>query len=196
MMAGVQGSGKTTACAKLALHAQAEGQAAAAGRGRPRAARPRSSSCAPWAARSACRCGREGRDPVKLAKSAREGGRAPERRRGDHRHRRAPARRPRDDEAGPPDQGRHEAASRADGVRRHDRSGRRDAGARVHARGRHDRVHPHEARRRRARRRRAVDHGGHRHARSTSSGRGRSPRTSSRSTPTGWRGGSWAWATC
>ena len=39
MMAGVQGSGKTTACAKLASLPQEQGQAPAAGGRRPRAAR-------------------------------------------------------------------------------------------------------------------------------------------------------------
>ena len=39
MMAGVQGSGKTTACAKLAAHAEGAGPAPAPGRRRPRAPR-------------------------------------------------------------------------------------------------------------------------------------------------------------
>ncbi len=70
MMAGVQGSGKTTACAKLALPAQGEGQAPAAGRGRPPAARRR--RAAAHAGRRDRRAGRLARasDPVSVAKNA------------------------------------------------------------------------------------------------------------------------------
>ena len=61
MMAGVQGSGKTTACAKLADALEGQGQAPALDRGRPGAPRRRSSSSARSAGRSACPCGRRAR---------------------------------------------------------------------------------------------------------------------------------------
>ena len=173
---------------------QAEGQAAPAGGRGPGA---------PGGRRAAADAGTRDRRPGvvrgprprEAGEALAEGGRAPERRRGHRRHGGAPARRPRDDEAGPPDQGGHEAAPRPDGVRRHDRPGRRQPGARVHARGRHDRASSSRsstATRAAAPRSRSRPPPA---GRSTSWARGRSPRTWSRSTPTAWRGGSWAWAT-
>ena len=53
-----------------------------------------------------------------------------------------------------------------------------------------------EARRRCARRRRALRQGDHRQARSSSPRSARSSTSSRSSTPTGWRRGSSAWATC
>ena len=189
MMAGVQGSGKTTACAKLALHLKGKGRRpllVAADLERPAAVE----QLRTLGREIGVPVFSEGRDPVKVAKSAREGGGAPAGRRRHHRHRRAAARRRRHDEAGAAHPRRGEAASRADGVRRHDRSGRRGAGARVHARGRHDRVHPHEARRRRARRRGALDHGRHgppgvlrRHGREAGRSRAVLPRPDGRADP-------------
>ena len=58
-------------------------------------------------------------------------------------------------------------------------------------RRRHD-----QARRRRPRRRRAVRQGGHRQADPVRLARARSSTSSSASTPTAWRSGSSAWATC
>ena len=146
MMAGVQGSGKTTACAKLAKQLKGKGKRPlliAADLERPAAVEQlrtlgREIGVPVWS---------EGRDPVKVAK---QGLKEAERQNADvviiDTAGRS-ARRPRDDEAGAQDQGRHEAPPRPDGGRRDDRSGRGGPGAGVHARGRHHRVHPHEARR-------------------------------------------------
>ena len=68
LMAGLQGSGKTTCCAKLATPLPVRRARAPAGRLRrlPRPPPPTSSRCS--AARSACRCYREdGDDPVAIA---------------------------------------------------------------------------------------------------------------------------------
>ena len=112
MLAGVQGSGKTTACAKLAKHLKAKGRRPlliAADLERPAAVEQLRTlgseiGVPVWS---------EGRDPVKSREERREGGAAHGRRRRDHRHRGPAARRPRDDEAGPQDQGRHEARIRS-----------------------------------------------------------------------------------
>ena len=107
---------------------QGQGQAPAVDRGRPRA--PRGRRAAPHARPRDRRAGVvRGQGPREGGEAGPQGGRAPGRRRRDHRHRGSTPRRPRDDEAGPQDQGCHEAPARADGRRRDDRSGRRGAGA-------------------------------------------------------------------
>ena len=73
MMAGVQGSGKTTACAKLALHLQGEGQAPAAGRRRTSSAPRPSSSSGRWARDRRARSGPRAR-PGPAGEERREGG--------------------------------------------------------------------------------------------------------------------------
>ena len=196
MMAGVQGSGKTTACAKLALRLKKDGPATAPGRRRPRAARR---------GRAAVHPRRRGRRPGRVRgprsgegrEERAEGGGAEGLRRRDRRHRGASARRRGDDEAGAPHPRRREARSRPDGLRRDDGAGRRRSRParscnEVETTG----FHPDEARRRCARRRRALDHRGDGRARCSSRAWGRSPRTSRSSTPTGWPAGSWGWATC
>ena len=160
LMAGVQGSGKTTACAKLALHLKGKGRRPllvgadldrpARGRTAPDA-RPRDRH--PGVVR--------GPRPRPPGEERREGGGPVGRRRRDHRHGRPSPRGPGHDAAGPAHPRRDEAGPRRHGVRRDDGTGRGGAGARVHARGRHDGLHPHQARRRRPRRRGAVDDGGH-----------------------------------
>src|SRR5512132_4255351 len=148
LLAGVQGSGKTTASAKRAKYLKSKGRRpllVGADLDRPAAVEQlrtlgREIGVPVWS---------EGRDPVKLAKN---GGRRRHRRRG-----RAPARGPGDDEAGEEDQGRHQAGSRVDGVRRDDGAGCGDPGTRVHARRRHDGVHPDQARRGCSWRRRLID---------------------------------------
>ena len=110
MLAGVQGSGKTTACAKLAKHLKGKGRRpllVAADLERP--GRRRAAANARSRDRRARVVG--GPRPREAREERGEGGAAHRRRRRDHRHRRASARRPRDDEAGPQDQGRHEARS-------------------------------------------------------------------------------------
>ena len=132
VMAGVQGSGKTTACAKLARLLKSKGGRpllVAADLERPAAVEQlrtlgREVSVPVWS---------EGRDPVKVAKRGAGGSGSAERRCGDHRHGGTASRRRRHDEAGAQDQGRHASPSRVDGLRRDDRTGRRDPGARVHA---------------------------------------------------------------
>ena len=81
------------------------------------------------------------------------------------------------------------------GGRRHDRPGRGQRGRGLPRRPRDRRGHPVQARRRRPRWRGPVGQGGHRPARSPSRPPARSWATSSPSTPTAWRRGSWAWAT-
>ncbi len=115
LMAGVQGSGKTTACAKLAYHLKGKGKRpllVAADLERPAAVEQlrmlgREIGVPVWS---------EGKDPVKLAKNSLKEAERQGRRRRHRRHGGAPPRGPRDDEAGAADQGRHEAASRPDGV--------------------------------------------------------------------------------
>ena len=195
LMAGVQGSGKTTACAKLANQLKRKGRRPlliGADLERPAAVEQlrtlgREIGVPVWS---------EGKDPVKVAK---QGLKEADRQDADvviidtagrlHVDRR-------DDEAGPQDQGRHEAAPRAHGRRRDDGPGRGRASARVHARGRHDRLHPHEARRRCPWRGGALDHGGHRAAGvlRRHGGEARRPRGVP-SRPHG-RDASSAWATC
>ncbi len=157
MMAGVQGSGKTTHSREARAAPEGEGPPPAAGRGRPPAAGRR---------RAAVHPGRRDRGPGGVRRprpgegreERREAGEPRGQERGHHRHGRPPARGPRDDEAGQADPRRDAAAPRPDGVRRDDRSGRRRAGTRVHEGRRPDRLHPDEGRRRRPRRRGAVDH--------------------------------------
>ena len=196
MMAGVQGSGKTTACAKLAKHLKEKGRRpllVAADLERPAAVE----QLRTLGARSACRSWSEGTRPGKLAKNAVKEAERPGRQRRDHRHRRPPARRPRDDEAGPADQGRHEA--RITSLMACDAMTGQDAVVQARA-FMHD-----------------VDTTGFILTKLDGDARGgaalsitRSPAgpiyfagtgeqrrtTSSPSTPTGWRGGSSAWATC
>ena len=164
MLAGVQGSGKTTACAKLAKQLKGKGKRpllVAADLERPAAVEQlrtlgREIGVPVWS---------EGRDPVKVAKN---GVKEAERTGADvviidtagrlhvDPEMMKQARRIKD--VTKP----HHVLMACDAMTGQDAV---DPGARVHARGRHHRVHPHEARRRRARRRRAVDHRGHRQAR-------------------------------
>jgi signal recognition particle subunit SRP54 len=144
MLAGVQGSGKTTACAKLAKHLKGKGRRPlliAADLERPAAVEQlrtlgREIGVPVWS---------EGRDPVRLAKNGVK-----------------EAQRTGADVVIIDTAGRlHEATARGDGVRRDDGSRRRHPGAGVHARGRHDWIHLDETRRRRPWWRGAVDDRGH-----------------------------------
>ncbi|GIV00168.1 MAG: hypothetical protein KatS3mg014_1783 [Actinomycetota bacterium] len=163
MMAGVQGSGKTTACAKLAAHLRSKGKRpllVAADLWRPAAVE----QLRTLGAEIGVEVVSEGRDAVRVVRhalkhAAREGhdvviidtaGRLHvdeemmrEARRGAR---------------------RREAPPRAHGLRRDDRPGRRRAGPGLHARGRHHGLRPHQARRRRPRRRGPFDHRGDRSA--------------------------------
>ena len=157
MMAGVQGSGKTTHSAKLALHLKEKGRhplLVAADLQRPAAVE----QLFTLGGEIGVPVVSDGTRPGEGREERREAGEPRGQERGHHRHGRPPARRPRDDEAGQADPRRDAPAPRPDGVRRDDRSGRGRAGARVHEGRRPHRVHPDEGRRRLARRRGAVDH--------------------------------------
>jgi len=163
MMAGVQGSGKTTACAKLATHLKGKGKRPlliAADLERPAAIEQlrtlgREIGVPVWS---------EGKDPVKVAK---QGLKEAERQDADvviidtagrlhvDPEMMRQARKIKD-----VTRPRHVLMA-ADAMTGQDGA----AGARVHAGGRDHRLRAHEARRRRTRRRGVVDHGGHRPAR-------------------------------
>ena len=198
LMAGLQGSGKTTATAKLARHLREEHGSSVArrrlrrlppGRGRParQGRRP--------GRRRRLRAGhrpRPGRHRP-LGAGPRQDGRQG---RPDRRHLRPPARRREAD-------GRARATSAA-AVKPHaillvvDAMTGQDAvnvaeqfAQAVAVRRRRD----DQARRRRPRRRRAVGQGGHRQADPVRLARARSSTSSSASTPTAWRSASSGWAT-
>ena len=123
LMAGLQGSGKTTNSAKLAGLVQGTGTPAAARRSRPPT--PGSGRAAPHARRTDRRARLlrpGGSDPHRAPGPGR--GQAPRTRRVDRRHRRPPVDRLRDDGAGPPDLGRRRPRLHVPRHRRHDRSGR------------------------------------------------------------------------
>ena len=168
MLAGLQGSGKTTAAGKLARHAEEPGPAACCSSPPTCSARPRSSSSACSGASSTCPCGlrpttAEGPGRGRAHVARRSG--APRHEPGDRRHRRPAAGRHRADgraartsatRCNPTDtllvvdaMTGQEAVNVATDVRRGGRPRRRD---------------PHQDRRRRARWCRALGEGGRRQA--------------------------------
>ena len=72
MLCGLQGSGKTTTCGKLARLISAGRSQAHAGRGRPAAARGHRTAACDWRSRSGCRSirNRVRQDPVKVCRDA------------------------------------------------------------------------------------------------------------------------------
>ena len=195
MMAGVQGSGKTTACAKLALRLKKDGRRpflVAADLERPAAVEQLST----LGDEVGVPVVSEGRDPVKVAKSALK---EAERRGSDVVIVDTAGRLHVDVEMmkqAAPHPRRREARSRPHGLRRDDRTGRGDPGSRVPEGSRDDRLRPHEARWRCARRRGPLDHRRHRPPRLLR-GRGGEAR-GSRGLPSrpAWPVASWAWETC
>ena len=161
LMAGLQGSGKTTNAAKLARVVQGAGPPTAARRCRPPAPGRRRTAPHARSPDRRPRLLRPDRSRAGVRRRSR-GGQAPRPRRRHRRHRRPAVDRHRDDGAGPPDLGRRRARLHVPRHRRDDRSGRGpdrrgvppDAADR-----RRDHV---EDGRRRPRWRRAVGQGGHR----------------------------------
>ena len=190
LMAGLQGSGKTTALGQARPLVQGAGAQPAAGRRRPPA---------PGRRRAAAHARSPDRRARLLAsrpiRSTVAGGGVAEARRArprrrHRRHRRPSRHRRRDDGAGPPDLGDRATGLHVPRRRRHDRSGRghRRRGVPRDARAR--RRDPHEARRRRARWRGALGEGGRSAGRSRSRPPARSSPTSSSSIPIAWRAAS------
>ena len=193
--AALQGSGKTTACAKLALHLRKEKQTpglVAADLQRPAAIDQLE------------QLGRQIQIPVyrtdtqdavaarRRGSRAREGRRL---RRRDRRHRGPAADRRGADGRARARSRRRQAAQRAARARRDDGPGGGQRRAGVPGADRVRRRRPDEARRRRARRRGALGEGDHRASRSSTRRSARSSTSSRSSTPTGWRRGSSGWAT-
>ena len=165
LMAGLQGSGKTTACAKLAQYFKKQRKdvaLAACDVYRPAAVE----QLVTMGQRAGAHVYEKGTDadPVDIATWALD--RAREERRDvlDHRHRRPPPHRPGPDEGAVADPRQDEARRRAAGGRRDDRPGRGRGRRIVRRGGRVRRRRDDQARRRRPRRRRALGQGGHRQA--------------------------------
>ena len=197
LMAGLQGSGKTTACGKLARHLREEHgmdvAVAACDVYRP-AAVDQLVKVGAQAGATVYEQG-TGAQPGRHRGVGARPGQARPPRRAHHRHERPAPHRPGAHEGARRRQEAHEAAQRAARDRRDDRPGRGQRRRAVRRDGRLRRRRPHEARRRRPRRRGAVGQGGHRQADPVRVDRARSSATSSASTRIAWRSGSSAWAT-
>ena len=196
LLAGLQGSGKTTAAAKLALLLRKEGRKpglVAADLQRPAAI----DQLEQLGKQIQVPVFSEERsDPVKAVERGLEGARARGARHGDPRHRRPPPRR-RGADGGARGGARRDAADeRPARAGLDDRPGRGPRRRGLRRAGRLRRRRADEARRRRPRRRGALGQGGHRASRSSSSRSASGSTSSSTSTPTGWPSGSSAWATC
>ena len=163
LMAGLQGSGKTTNSAKLACWFKAQGRnplLVGADLQRPAAVEQLRTLGRQIDVPGLLRARRSGRSPrPRASQEAKRLGRDVAHRR----HRRPPGDRRRDDGAGPADLRRRRAALHVPRRRRDDRSGRRpDVAEAFHQTLADRRRDPVEARRRRPRWRRAVGQGGHR----------------------------------
>ena len=200
MLAGLQGAGKTTLAAKLALWLKDQGKSpmlVAADLQRPNAVQQlqvngERAGVTVFAPEPGNGVG----DPVARRAPLDRGGPAHPARRRDRRHRRPPGHRPGADEAGLRHPRRGQPRRGALRRRRDDRPGRGQHRAGVPRRGRVRRRRTHQARRRRPRWCRAVDREDDRQAGDVRLQRARSSPTSTSSTPTGWPRASSTWATC
>ena len=197
-MAGLQGSGKTTATAKLARYLREQNNSSVAVAAcdvyRPAAVE----QLVKVGAQAGATVYEQGtdRNPVDIAALGARPGQARRQGRADRRHLAAACTSTRTLMKELADiKKRDQAARRAAGRRRDDRPGRRQR-RRAVRRGRAvRRRRALQARRRRPRRRRAVGQGGHRQADPVRLHRREAAATSSASTRTAWRSGSSAWAT-